>query len=174
MLGTALSPRLGSSTVDTSAYSHVPSKHSSSPRFGSHVFRGGGIPTLLPQARLPQETISLCWGASPPVDAVVRLVLSASTSSRINRCHEGTLVHARTLQLGHRRFTPAELPKRCLIFNLTFWYLPWQYLNIGSPLARILSLDLLYASSLACYRSMSPFSSFVVPLSCPFFYSGYT
>ena len=40
---------------------------------------------------------SLCWGASPPVDAVGRLALSASTSSRINRCHEGTLIHARTL-----------------------------------------------------------------------------
>ena len=36
-------------------------------------------------------------GASPPVDAVGRLALSASTSSRINRCHEGTLIHARTL-----------------------------------------------------------------------------
>ena len=67
------------------------------PRFGSHVFRGGGAPTLLPQARLPRETISLYWGTSPPVDAVGRLALSASTSSRINRCHEGTLVHARTL-----------------------------------------------------------------------------
>ena len=53
--------------------------------------------TLLPQARLPRETISLCWGASPPVDAVGRFALSASTSSRINRCHEGTLIHARTL-----------------------------------------------------------------------------
>ena len=29
--------------------------------------------------------------------AVGRLALSASTSSRINRCHEGTLIHARTL-----------------------------------------------------------------------------
>ena len=36
-------------------------------------------------------------GASQPVDAVGRLALSASTSSRINRCHEGALIHARTL-----------------------------------------------------------------------------
>ena len=56
------------------------------PRFGSHIFRAGVVPTLLP----------------PPVDAVGRLALSASTSSRINRCHEGTLIHARTLWLGHR------------------------------------------------------------------------
>ena len=61
-------PRLDFSIVDTFAYSRVPSKHSSSPHFGSHVFRGGGVPTLLPQARLPRETISLCWGASSLVD----------------------------------------------------------------------------------------------------------
>ena len=97
VLGTALPPRLDFSIVDTSAYSRVPSERSSSPRFGSHVFRGGGVPTLLPQARLPRETISLCWGASPPVDAVNRLALSVSTSCRINRCHEGTSIHARTL-----------------------------------------------------------------------------
>ena len=98
VLGAALSPRLDFSIVDTFAYSRVPSEHPYSLRFGSHVFRGGGVPTLLPpQARLPQETISLCWGASPPVDAVGRLAVSASTSSRINRCHEGTLIHSRTL-----------------------------------------------------------------------------
>ena len=98
VLGAALPPRLDFSIVDTFAYPRVPSsEHSSYPRFGSHVFRGSGITTLLPQARLPRETISLCWGASPPVDAVGRLTLSASTSSRINRCHEGTLIHARTL-----------------------------------------------------------------------------
>ena len=97
VLGAALPPRLDFSIVDTFAYSRVPSEHSSSPPFVSHVFRGGGVPTLLPQARLPREMISLCWGASPPVDAVGRLALSASTSSRINRCHEGTLIHARTL-----------------------------------------------------------------------------
>ena len=84
ILSAALPPRLDFSIVDTFAYSRVPSEHSSSPRFGSHVFSGGSIPTLLPQARLPQETISLCWGASPPVDAVGRLALSASTSSGIN------------------------------------------------------------------------------------------
>ena len=98
VLGAALPPRLDFSIADTFPYSRVPSEHSSSPRFGPHVFRGGGVPTLLPQARLlPRETISLCWDASPPVDAVGRLALSASTSFRINRCHEGTLIHARTL-----------------------------------------------------------------------------
>ena len=97
VLGTALLPRLNISIVDTSAYSRVPSEHPSSLRFGSHVFRGGGVPTLLPQARLPREMISLLGGASPPVDAVGRLTLSVSTNSRINRCHEGTLIRARTL-----------------------------------------------------------------------------
>ena len=86
VLGAALPPRLDFSIVDTFAYSRDSSKHSSSPRFGSHVFRGGSIPTLLPQVRwLPRETITFCWGASPPVDAVGRLTLSASTSSRINQ-----------------------------------------------------------------------------------------
>ena len=102
VLGAALPPCLDFSIVDTFAYSRVLSEHLSSPRFGSHVFRGGGIPTLLTQARLPRETILLCWGASPPVDAVGRLALSASTNSRINRCHEGTLIHARTIWLGRR------------------------------------------------------------------------
>ena len=86
VLGAALPPRLDFSIIDTFAYSRVPSEHSPSPRFGSHVFRGGA-PTLPSQARLPRETISLCWGASPPGEAVGRLALSASTSSRINRCH---------------------------------------------------------------------------------------
>ena len=76
--GMKLPPRLDFSIVDTFAYPRVPSEHCSSPRFGSHVFCGGGIPTLLPQARLPRETISLCWGASPPVDAVGRLTLLES------------------------------------------------------------------------------------------------
>ena len=97
VLGAAIPPRLDFSIVDTVAYSRIPFEHSSSPRFGSHVFRGDDVPTLLPQARLPRETISLCWGSSPQVDAVDRLALSASTSSRINQCHEGTLIHARTL-----------------------------------------------------------------------------
>ena len=105
LLGSALPPRLDFSIVDTFAYSRLPSKHSSFPRFGSHVFRGGGAPTLLTQARLPRKTLvsqtrivdfaflgcitasQCCWQAC----------MSASTSSRINRCHEGTLVHARTL-----------------------------------------------------------------------------
>ena len=51
VLGIALPPRLDFSIVNTSAYSREPSEHSSSPRFG--------VPTLLPQARLPRETISL-------------------------------------------------------------------------------------------------------------------
>ena len=63
MLGTVLPRRLDFSIVDTSVYSRVPSEHSSSPRFESYVFRGDGVPTLLSQARLPRETISLCWGA---------------------------------------------------------------------------------------------------------------
>ena len=46
--------------------------------------------------RLPRETISLCWGALPPVDSVGRFALSASTCSCINRCHE-LMIHARTL-----------------------------------------------------------------------------
>ena len=48
-------------------------------------------------AQLPRETISLCWDASPPVDAVGRLALSASANSRINRRHVGTSIRARTL-----------------------------------------------------------------------------
>ena len=49
VLSSALPPRLDFSIVDTFAYSRVPSEHFFSPRFGSHVFRGGGVPTLLPQ-----------------------------------------------------------------------------------------------------------------------------
>ena len=45
VLGAALPPRLDFSIVDTFAYSRVPSEHSSSPRFGSHVFHGGDVPT---------------------------------------------------------------------------------------------------------------------------------
>ena len=85
VLGAALPTRLDFSIVDTFAYLRVPSEHPYSPRFGSHVFRGGGGPTLLPQARLPRKTISLCWVASPPVDVFSRFALSASTSSRMGR-----------------------------------------------------------------------------------------
>ena len=102
VLGAATPPRLDFSIVDTAAYSRVPSEHSSSPRFGSHVFRGGGVPTLLPQARLPRETISLFWGSSSPVDAIGRLALSASTSSRINRCH-GEVLYLQPL-IPRKRF----------------------------------------------------------------------
>ena len=45
VLGAALPSRLGFSIVDTFAYSRVTSEHFYSPSFGSHVFRGGGIPT---------------------------------------------------------------------------------------------------------------------------------
>ena len=55
VLGAALPPRLDFSIVDTFVYSRVPSEHSSSPHFGSHVFRGGGVPTLLPQAYRPSS-----------------------------------------------------------------------------------------------------------------------
>ena len=123
VLGAALSPRLDFSIVDTFPFSRVPSKHSSFPRFGSHVFRGGGVPTLLPQARLPRKTISFCWGASPPVDAVGRLALSASTSSRINRRHEDALIHARTLQLG-RRIQRAKSEERYITVFLKTELLP--------------------------------------------------
>ena len=77
-------------------FREMPSEHPYSPRFRYHVFRGGAVPTLLPRARLPRETISLWWVASSPqqVDDVGRLALSASTSSRINRSHEGTSIHA--------------------------------------------------------------------------------
>ena len=53
LLGATLSPRLGFSTVNTSAYLRVTSEHFYSPLFGSHVFRGGGVPI----ARLPRKTI---------------------------------------------------------------------------------------------------------------------
>ena len=75
----ALSPRPDSSSLDTFVYLRVISDLFDSPRFGSDVFRGGDVPT-----RLPREMISLCWDASPPVDVVGRLALSASTSSSIN------------------------------------------------------------------------------------------
>ena len=45
VLGAALPPRLDFSIVGTVAYSRVSSEHFSSPRFGSHVFRGGDVPT---------------------------------------------------------------------------------------------------------------------------------
>ena len=54
-------------------------------------------PNFATAATLPREMISLCWGASPPVDAVGRLALLASASSRINRCHKGILIHVKTL-----------------------------------------------------------------------------
>ena len=102
VLGAALPTPLDFSIVDTFVYSPVPSEHPYSTRFGSHVFRGSAVPTFLPQERLPRETILLYWVASPPVNAAGRLALSASTRSRINRRHEGTSVHARTLYPAHR------------------------------------------------------------------------
>ena len=65
---------------------------------------------MLPQARFPRETISLCWDALSPVDGVGRLVLSASTSSHINRCHVGTSIHRRTLYPARRVTAVAAYP----------------------------------------------------------------
>ena len=96
VLGAALPARLDFSIVDTFAYSRVPSEHPYSSVFGSHVFSWRRCANFT--VRLPRETFSLCWVASPPVDAVGRLALSVSTSSHINWHHdEGTLIHARTL-----------------------------------------------------------------------------
>ena len=102
VLGAALPTHIGVSIADTFAYSCVPFEHPYSLCFGSHVLCGGGIPTLLPQAQLPRETISLCWMASSPVNPVGRLELPASTSSRISRRHEGTSIYARNLWPARR------------------------------------------------------------------------
>ena len=72
------------------------------PRFPPWFFRRGGcsIPTtprilhsrlfcLLTCDLRTILLISRCWDASPPVDAASTLALSASTSSRINRCRHG-------------------------------------------------------------------------------------
>ena len=96
VLGAILPPRLEFSTVDTFPYLRVTSEHFYFPRFGSHFFLGGGVLTLLQQARLPQETISLCWDASSPVDDVGRLALSASTCPFSHRGHAGNSIHAKT------------------------------------------------------------------------------
>ena len=69
VLGAALPARLDFSVVDTLDYWRGTSKYFYSPRFGSRVFRGGGVPTFLPQVRLPQKTISRCW------DVMTRLCL---------------------------------------------------------------------------------------------------
>ena len=54
-------------------------------------------------ARLPQETVSICWDALPrPIDDFGRLALSASTSSRINRRDIGTSIGTRTLKTARR------------------------------------------------------------------------
>ena len=45
--GKALPPRLDFTSVDTFAYSRVTSEHLYSLRFGSHVFRGGGLPSTV-------------------------------------------------------------------------------------------------------------------------------
>ena len=92
VLGAALQSRLDFSIINPFTYSRAPSEHSYSPRFGSHIFRGGGVPSTV-----AAETISPCWVALPPLDAVGRLALAVSTSSHINRRHEGTSIHARTL-----------------------------------------------------------------------------
>ena len=46
VLGAALSTRIDFSIVDSFGSLRVPSEHGYSPRFGSHVFRGGGVPTV--------------------------------------------------------------------------------------------------------------------------------
>ena len=96
VLGAIFPPRLELSIADTFPYLRAISEHFYFPRFGSHFFVGGGVLTLLQQARLPQETILLCWDASPPVDAVDRLALSASTCPFIHRRHAGNSIHAKT------------------------------------------------------------------------------
>ena len=58
VMGVALPIHLDFSIVDTFSYLRVPSEHPYSPRFESHVFRGGGVPTC---GLLPRENISLCW-----------------------------------------------------------------------------------------------------------------
>ena len=111
MLGVALLARLEFSIVDTFAYLRVPSEHIYSPRFESHVFRGGTVPTLLPQVRLPQERISLCWVARPLLfDDVGRPALSAPTSSRINRRYEGTSIHVRIIYPASRESDVVAYP----------------------------------------------------------------
>ena len=65
--------------------------------------------------RLPQETISHCWDASPLVDAVSRLVPSESMSSHINRRQVGASSDARILQRASRgtvgaRYRPSNTP----------------------------------------------------------------
>ena len=62
VLGAVLLTRLDFTTVDTFAYPRVPSRHPYSLRFGSHFIRGEAVRTLLPQVRLPRETISLKLG----------------------------------------------------------------------------------------------------------------
>ena len=97
-----LPTRLDFSIVHAFPYLRVPSEHSYSPRFGSNIFHAGGVPNLPPQAQLPQQTISFCWGASPLVDAVGRLVPLASTRFCINPRHKGTLDHTKTLSPARR------------------------------------------------------------------------
>ena len=61
------------------------------------------VPRFFPQrrctkigstVRLLQERFSLCWDASPPVDAVGRFGPSLSTSCHSNRRHVGISIHA--------------------------------------------------------------------------------
>ena len=49
VLSAVLLLRLGFSIVDTFAHSRMTFEYFYSPGFGSHIFRGGGVPTLLPQ-----------------------------------------------------------------------------------------------------------------------------
>ena len=65
VMGAAFPASLHFSIVHTSAYSRVPSEYSSSPRFRSHVFRGGGVPTLLSQARVAAGNDFALLGCTP-------------------------------------------------------------------------------------------------------------
>ena len=103
--GAALSTRLDFSIVDIFAYSCVPFEHFNSPRFGPQVPRGGGILYQLcyrAGSIAAGNDSALLGCASPPVDVVGRLALLASASSRINRRHVQTSIHARTLQPARR------------------------------------------------------------------------
>ena len=73
MLGAAFSLRLDLSIIDTLACLRVTFKHFHYPRFGSHVFRGGGVPNLLGTVAARNDfallgyitTSRWCWQACP-------------------------------------------------------------------------------------------------------------
>ena len=93
VLGAALPTRLDFSRWPTLLVTRV------CPRSMPTLLASG--PTLstaaLNRAVAVKTILLFCWVASPPVDTVGRLALSASTSSRIDRRHGGTSIHARTI-----------------------------------------------------------------------------